>query len=425
VFDRSGRIVRYETEVAELGISCEACHGPGAEHVRLNHNPARRLALQQSRAGDPSIVHPERLTVQRRDEICARCHGALVPKEQTWDSRTHRDPFIAGQELTKFNTFFWSEAEQAKLAGVPQIAHGPAGTEPIDGRFWGDGTPLTTALEYNGMALSACYEQGQGTMSCLSCHTMHGDDPNFLLKPGMNSNRACYQCHAEYRDKLTEHTHHAANSAGSLCYNCHMPHVVYSLLATHRSHRIESPSVAATVKTGKPHACNLCHLDKSLGWTQAQLARWNDGPNKSEVKLSPDQEAISAAVLTLAQADARSRAMLAGAFGHSWAHEASGADWTGALITRLLDEERYPAVRYLLHRSLRLTHGVRGSAGYDYLAEPKTRAAQLVSLRIMFDSRPVMREIPGVPLTPDGLLDEAVLRRLIQKRHDPDLTINE
>jgi hypothetical protein len=55
-------------------------------------------------------------------------------------------------------------------------------------------------------------------------------------------------------------------------YNCHMPHVVYSLLATHRSHRIEAPSVAATATTGKPHACNLCHLDKPLGWTQAQLA---------------------------------------------------------------------------------------------------------------------------------------------------------
>jgi predicted CXXCH cytochrome family protein len=424
VVDRAGRIVEYRTEVAELGISCEACHGPGAEHVRLNRNPARRLALQESGAGDPSIVHPERLTVQRRDEICARCHGALVPKPEAWDARTHRDPFIAGQELTRFNHFFWSEAEQARLAGEPRQGIGAAGTEPIDGRFWGDGTPLTTALEYNAMALSACYEQGQGTLSCLSCHTMHGDDPNFLLKPGMSSNRACYQCHPGYRAKLTEHTHHPANSPGSLCYNCHMPHVVYSLLATHRSHRIENPSVATTVATGKPHACNLCHLDKSLGWTQAQLARWQ-GVGASDVKLSPDQETISAALVTLAQADARSRAMVAGAFSNSDAQQTAGADWMGPVLTRLLEVERYPAVRYLLHRGLRMAHGVRGSAGYDYLAEPKTRAVQLHSLRRMFDAMPVRREIPGIPLTPDGFVDDAVLRRLLSQRHDPDLTINE
>ena len=99
--------------VAELGIACEACHGPGAEHVRLNQNPARRFALQASAAGDPSNVHPERLPVPRRDEICARCHGALVPKSSLWDARTHRDPFIAGQELMRYNNYFWSEAEQA------------------------------------------------------------------------------------------------------------------------------------------------------------------------------------------------------------------------------------------------------------------------------------------------------------------------
>src|SRR5262249_32414853 len=63
-----GRRAGYETTVAELGISCEACHGPGGEHVRLNGNPARRLELEHSGEGDPSIVHPGRLSVPRRDE---------------------------------------------------------------------------------------------------------------------------------------------------------------------------------------------------------------------------------------------------------------------------------------------------------------------------------------------------------------------
>src|SRR5438445_2558555 len=124
------------------------------------------------------------------------------------------------------------------------------------------------------MALAACYEGGHGRMKCLSCHTMHHCKPHFQLGKGMETNDACYQCHDSYRQRLTEHTHHAAESSGSLCHNCHMPYQVYSLLTTHRTHRISVPRVRDSLGTGKPHACNLCHLDKSLGWTQEQLSMW-------------------------------------------------------------------------------------------------------------------------------------------------------
>src|SRR5262249_40863253 len=151
------------------------------------------------------------------------------------------------------------------------------------------------------MALSACYQNGRGSLSCLSCHSMHTDDPNFLLKPKMQTNEACYQCHDEYRTRLVEHTHHAADSPGSLCYNCHMPHQVYSLLTTHRSHRIQIPDVKDSLGTGKPNACNLCHLDRSLGWTQAQLQGWSGRQRDLRQTLSEDEQKLSSALLLLAQ----------------------------------------------------------------------------------------------------------------------------
>jgi predicted CXXCH cytochrome family protein len=416
-----GRRAGYETTVAELGISCEACHGPGGEHVRLNGNPARRLELERSGEGDPSIVHPGRLSVPRRDEVCARCHGALVPRREAWDPLSHRDPFIAGQELARFNHFFWSEAEQAALAaGRPST--GPLRPGPTDGRFWGDGTPLTTALEYNGMALSACYEQGRGRLSCLSCHTGHPSEPEFMLRPGMRSNEACYQCHDEYRGRLAEHTRHAADSPGSLCFNCHMPHQVYSLLTTHRSHRIQVPRVEDSLGTGKPHACNLCHLDKSLGWTQRELSRWPGGRRLAGPKL-PAEEELSSALLLLTRGDARSRAVVAGAFASPAARRASGTDWFGPFLSRLLDEERYPIVRSLLDRGLRSAHP-EGAGPYDPLALPATRAAQARGLRRRF-AAPVRRPLPYLPLTPEGRPDDEALRRLLRGRNDPDVTINE
>src|SRR5262249_3134037 len=163
--------------------------------------------------------------------------------------------------------------------------------------------------------------------------------------PGMNTNEACYQCHGDYRDRLAAHTRHAADSPGSRCVSCHMPMQVYSLLTTHRSHRIQIPEVADSAGTGKPHACNLCHLDKSLGWTQRQLAGWSERQRAKVQKLSDDEERVASSVLLLATADARSRVMVAGAFSDPAARRASGDDWFGPLLTRLMESERYPAVR--------------------------------------------------------------------------------
>jgi predicted CXXCH cytochrome family protein len=418
----------YRTEVAELGISCEACHGPGSEHVRANQNPARRLALRRDGAGDPTIINPRRLSVERTDAICAHCHGALVPKADAWDPIGVTEPYIAGDDIKRFYSFFRSEAEQLELYGgeaTPRAAGAKAATTrpglvPGDGRFWGDGTPLTTALEYNGMALSACYQGGNGTMRCITCHDTHPAEPNFLLAPRMQTNEVCLQCHESYRTRVAEHSHHTAESTGSQCVNCHMPYQVYSLLTTHRSHRIESPRVAASVGTGKPHACNLCHLDKSLGWTQVQLGEWY---GHEPVPLSSEDQDIASSVLHLAKSDARSRAVVAGAFSWPPALEASGTAWEAPVLARLLDTEKYPAVRYLLHRGLRILHP-DAALPYDYQESQAVRHAQLASLLKRFDGQatPEPQRYSYVPLGPS--LD-AALRKLVQKRDDPDVFVQE
>ena len=46
------------TTTAELGIACEACHGPGAEHVARNADPFRRWALGTGDRVDPDHREP-------------------------------------------------------------------------------------------------------------------------------------------------------------------------------------------------------------------------------------------------------------------------------------------------------------------------------------------------------------------------------
>ena len=53
--------VMDSTRVAELGISCEACHGPGEEHVRANRDPRRRYELHLGDKADPTIINPSRI----------------------------------------------------------------------------------------------------------------------------------------------------------------------------------------------------------------------------------------------------------------------------------------------------------------------------------------------------------------------------
>ncbi len=416
----------YRTQVGELGIACEACHGAGERHVQAHHDPARRFAQHWSGEPDPTIVNPARLTVARATDVCAHCHARKLWRPGMWDLNSGTDRFLAGGDLTRYFSLFWSEAEkqrQLRQQGWGGLAARPEGPEPPDPLFWGDGTPLTTGMEYYGMALSACYQDGHGQLSCLSCHAMHQSDPNHQVKDGMRTNAACYACHESYRERLVEHTHHAADSAGSLCYNCHMPYQVYSLLTTHRSHRIAVPRVRDSLGTGKPHACNLCHLDKSLGWTQDQLGRWY---GTQPEPLSDDDRAIASSVLHLTQSDARTRAVAAGAFGWPPAQQASGRDWPALMLTHTLEHERYQAVRYVAHKSLRSLYG-RSADDYDFQGSSAERAAQLRALRRALEggARPDRGHYPYLPLTAGGLFADDVMERLLRARNDPDVRINE
>jgi hypothetical protein len=239
----------------------------------------------------------------------------------------------------------------------------------------------------------------------------------------METNEACYQCHDSYRQRLVEHTHHQAGAPGSLCYNCHMPYQVYSLLTTHRSHRIEGLRIKDSVGTGKPHACNLCHLDKSLGWTQDWLGKWYQ---RAPEQLPEEEHKFSSALLHLFQSDARSRVVVAGAFSSPAAQAASGTDWEGEILARVLEVERYPAVRYLAHRGLRSLYS-EDLGPYDYLAAGKERSDQLSGMKsrlaVLTARRP--GTYPYLPLTAGGKLDDTVVKLLLQKRNDPDVFVHE
>jgi hypothetical protein len=357
-----------DTQVTEFGIACEACHGPGKQHVLLHDNVTLLAAPKTS----DSIVNPAALSHQLSAQVCGQCHSvrnSLSPKREQ-EYLVSGESYRPGEELAKSKTIIQPASD---------------GNESIDsGIFWSDGTVRVSGREFNGLLKSPCYNHGGSSgkvLSCISCHKMHLDTDsadaletwsNHQLKPGMRSNLACTQCHDEFREeaKLVAHTHHPADSGGSDCMNCHMPYTSYGLLKASRSHQIESPSVATTLETGRPNGCNQCHLDKSLGWTAAYLNQWY-GIESPE--LSEDDQDISYTVLSCLKGNAIQRALAGWTIGWPEAHKASTTDWVVPYLGFLL-QDNYHAVRFIADRSLRNLPGYEKST-YDSLA-PKTERDQ-------------------------------------------------
>jgi hypothetical protein len=174
-----------------------------------------------------------------------------------------------------------------------------------------------------------------------------------MLRPEILGNAACTQCHGEILNDLEAHTKHPAESAGSQCLDCHMPRIVYGILNVHRSHRIENPDPARDVESGRPHACTLCHWDKSPGWaTTALQDLW--GLESVEPKERHDRAPLELAdgVATLHAGDAVQRSVLVAALGRGLGRLLPAEAHLRAQHLALTCGDAYPNIRWLARRSL-------------------------------------------------------------------------
>jgi hypothetical protein len=345
----------FSTSVAELGVACEACHGPGAEHARRNADPVRRYALHVAGAPDPTIVNPARLTPSRAADVCGRCHGQRLADDVA-PFLAHGDPFVAGDDLGLWSAPLWRDTE----LGGDRTAFAD--------RFWPDGSARLTAYEYQGLLQSRCAQRG--ALTCTSCHGMHDGDPRGQIRsrfggPGPGASEAsdgmCTSCHGALAApaEKARHTRHDPAGAGARCIACHMPRIVYGVRDVHRSHRIAIPDPARDAAMGRPSACAGCHVDDQA--TEAALFGGD-----------PIARAIAADALASATPapSGPARARRAGA------------------LLEVMAGDGYPTIRHLAWRSLRrLLPEVARDAAYEATAEPPERAAAVSALRAALGAR--------------------------------------
>ena len=424
-----------DTTAAEFGIACESCHGPAQAHVEANRNPLRRYGLHfAADDGDPTIVQPADLDPRRSSQVCGQCHSVWEYYAPEDERRASRDglPYRPGDELR--DTRFVAQPA-ADRTSAPMRALVAADPDFVRGSFWPDGHVRVSGREYNGLLDSPCFREADAperTLSCFSCHAMHktDDDPRSVaawadghqVSSGMDGDEACLQCHEPLRADPAAHTRHAPESAGSRCYNCHMPYTSYGLLKAVRSHTVGSPSAAETVEAGRPNACNLCHLDKTLAWTAERLDAWYDLP---ATPLGEVDRTVAAGLRWMLAGDAGLRALTAWSMGWGPAQAASGTTWMTPHLGEALGDP-YDAVRFIAARSLRSLPG-HADLDYDFTGPRQDRVDAAVRVLREWRASPAarLRREPELLVDERGELRVAAMRRLFDARDRRPLFLRE
>jgi predicted CXXCH cytochrome family protein len=314
----------YRTTWTEMGIGCEACHGPGQAHVTIEDewakSPETKPAFDNSAKNRDlgrilRIFSPRSAAPRDVFDTCGYCHG------------------------NKNNVFFgFRPGSRYEDFAVPFLVSEPIPDNDPQGDFWPDGRP-NRFNRPQAIMQTGCFQRGQAT--CTNCHTAHGSKNSHALKveveiPGgghtKQSDGLCAQCHAPISAKLSDHTHHAADSQGSRCVECHMSDVNWRLITRRRDHTFQPPVPELTARYGEPNACTTCHDDKSPEWAADVMDRWyGNSDRRRAVVAMADTMYRAAAGDTTVTADV---AHLAVDRSRSATIRASAAEFVGQLLAR-------------------------------------------------------------------------------------------
>ena len=154
---------RFDPDHAITGVTCEACHGPGAQHaIAMAVDPRETKGL---------IMNPAKLSPSDSVDFCGACH------------RTSADVVLAG----------------LSRAGI-----------------------INVRLQPYRLQKSKCWGIGDARITCVACHDPHVQ----VIRDSGSYDGKCLQCHAlKGARPAPGHHQRACPVAAKDCVTCHMPKI--------------------------------------------------------------------------------------------------------------------------------------------------------------------------------------------------------
>jgi len=246
----------YNTTWNEINVACEACHGPGSEHLVWAKQAEKGTVSEtggtvknkglvidladrdggqwviDEKTGEPRRTTPR--TQHSKIELCARCHSR---RGQIWQDYTFGKPLL----------------DTHRLALLDERLYFP------------DGQIKDEVYVYGSFIQSKMYMAG---VTCTDCHESHS------LKLRAEGNGICARCHLPSRYDTPVHHHHEQGTPGAACTSCHMPQRTYMVNDDRADHSMRVPRPDLTLSIDSPNACNACHTDQTPQWAQAAVSEW-------------------------------------------------------------------------------------------------------------------------------------------------------
>lgn len=275
----------------EPGIGCEACHGPGRDHV-LGKGDITKIVSGK----DP--------------DICGQCHGGndvqtggnLMSDGTKWivgfrpgmklaqlkgvqltpvdPAKTPPDSSVMVNHLRNYN--MWAASPHSKALGLV------AGSDRNPADCYGCHSAEGFTAKLQGKKVDPAKRASFTTLSCVACHDPHdSENPHQLV---MAPEKLCASCHSQEATlkgtsvKVIEETKGVHSNLS--CVQCHMTEANHLM-------KVIRPD-ASDLAEKRLDSCTSCHKNSTKKDMAAKLQGWQSSFTKKMDALQADMTKIGA-----------------------------------------------------------------------------------------------------------------------------------